>query len=41
MQLHIGIDCNRHMAMFVQVIELPMTAFDAYKPPVIGFNEAL
>ena len=25
--------------MFVQVLELPTTAFDAYKPPAIGLYE--
>jgi hypothetical protein len=39
MQLHIGIACNRHAAMFVRVLELPVTAFDAHKSPAIGFNE--
>ncbi len=39
MQVHIGITCNSHTAMFVRVLELPVTAFDAHKSPAISFNE--
>jgi hypothetical protein len=39
MQVHIKLPCNRHAASFERVLELPVTTFEAHRPPAIGLDQ--